>query len=256
MTPERAFLARVFVDHCVTTKDDRRLESVLPVVTALAFRIQTAYNHLVEEIEAEEQEMLLRGDIGDDEENELRAEREEARLDQEFIIGEMLRMSVNLDYADEIGRRKMFQLVRKCSDSLHLVSANVTTGDMLSQDVLPESLVSRCLDVLRMLSPNERDLIRVVVEVIHTLRDPLEEPAVSVIVNVSCLFVSVDISIRSRSRVLAQMTARRPSRIHQRPFAPRAPLRNQWMRCRLKIVPARTPSTCAACRSALACSSV
>ncbi|EKM57502.1 uncharacterized protein PHACADRAFT_90256 [Phanerochaete carnosa HHB-10118-sp] len=151
MTPEKAFLARVFVDHCVATKDDRRLEAALPVVTALAFRIQTAYNHL----------MLLRGDIDDEEEEELRASREEAQLSQEFIIGEMLKMSDNLDYADEIGRRKMFQLVR----------------DMLSQDVLPESLVSRCLDVLRTLSPNERDLIRVVVEVIHTLRDPFEDPA-------------------------------------------------------------------------------
>lgn len=49
------------------------------------------------------------------------------------------------------------------------------TGDMISHDVLPESLVSRCLDVLRILSPNERDLIRVVVEVVHELRD-LSEP--------------------------------------------------------------------------------
>lgn len=43
---------------------------------------------------------------------------------------------------------------------------------MVSQEVLPEPLVGRCLDVLRTLSANERDLIRVVVEVIHDLRDP------------------------------------------------------------------------------------
>ena len=42
---------------------------------------------------------------------------------------------------------------------------------MISQEALPESLVARCLDVLRRLSPNERDLIRVVVEVVHELRD-------------------------------------------------------------------------------------
>jgi condensin complex subunit 3 len=30
----------------------------------------------------------------------------------EFVIGEMLRLAVHLDYADEIGRRKMFALVR------------------------------------------------------------------------------------------------------------------------------------------------
>jgi hypothetical protein len=42
---------------------------------------------------------------------------------------------------------------------------------MISQDALPEALVPRCLDVLRVLSPNERDLIRLVVEVVHELRD-------------------------------------------------------------------------------------
>ena len=42
---------------------------------------------------------------------------------------------------------------------------------MIGQDALPENLVARGLDVLRILSPNERDLIRVVVEVVHELRD-------------------------------------------------------------------------------------
>lgn len=56
------------------------------------------------------------------------------------------------------------------------------SGDMISQEALPESLVSKCMDVLRTLSANERDLIRVVVEVVHDLRDPSdpeEEIAVS-----------------------------------------------------------------------------
>jgi condensin complex subunit 3 len=43
---------------------------------------------------------------------------------------------------------------------------------MLSQEELPESLLSKCLDVLRELSNSERDLIRVVVEIVHDLRDP------------------------------------------------------------------------------------
>lgn len=51
---------------------------------------------------------------------------------------------------------------------------------MISQDALPEGLLARCLDVLRQLSPNERDLIRVVVEVIHELRDSNEEEEPSV----------------------------------------------------------------------------
>ncbi|KAI6131286.1 nuclear condensing complex subunit [Pisolithus croceorrhizus] len=148
LTPERAFLARVFVEHCIATKDDAKLDACLPVVTHLAFQIQNAYNAYLDDTDtaaAREHEVS----------EEQLAQEEDARLDQEFIIGELLRLAVSLDYADEIGRRKMFQLVR----------------DMISQEVLPDSLVSRCLDILRTLSPNERDLIRVVVEVVHELRD-------------------------------------------------------------------------------------
>jgi condensin complex subunit 3 len=58
------------------------------------------------------------------------------------------------------------------------------TGDMISQETLPNNLVPRCLDVLRTLSANERDLIRVVVEVVHDLRDP-NDPEEDI--SVSCL---------------------------------------------------------------------
>lgn len=112
MTPEKAFLARVFVDYCINSNDQARLENSLPVVTMLVFRIQAAWHQLIAAMQTEEEEMLLRAGMDDDEENERRAEREEERLDLEFIIAETLRMAVNLDYADEIGRRKMFQLVR------------------------------------------------------------------------------------------------------------------------------------------------
>ncbi|EMD37496.1 hypothetical protein CERSUDRAFT_154154 [Gelatoporia subvermispora B] len=160
LTPEKAFLARVFVDHCLSVKDENRLESALPVVTALAFRIQDSYNELVKRVQEEaEMEFLTAGMERTPEEEEEHAKKEEERMDREFVLGEMLKLAVNLDYADEIGRRKMFQLVR----------------DMLSHEVLPEGLLERCLDVLRILSPNERDLIRVVVEVVHELRD-LSEP--------------------------------------------------------------------------------
>ena len=60
-------------------------------------------------VQAEEEETLLRED--GDHDNRMR--REDERLDKEFVIGEMLKLVVNLDYADEIGRRKMFSLVRE-----------------------------------------------------------------------------------------------------------------------------------------------
>ncbi|KAG6908746.1 hypothetical protein DXG01_003450 [Tephrocybe rancida] len=150
LTPETAFLARVFVDHGRTTDDNIRLEAALPVVTELAFRIQEAYNSLTTDITEEEEARLL-NDMDEDE----KARREDARLEKEAVIGELLQLAVNLDYSDEIGRRKMFQLVR----------------DILSKEITPQSLLNRCLDVLRQLSDSERDLIRVVVEIVQDLRD-------------------------------------------------------------------------------------
>ena len=103
LTPERAFLARVFVDKCIAKDMRLRIDESLPVTTHMMFRIQGVYNQLVEHIQADTARQNA-----DEDEDERRAEREEARLDREFAIGEMLRMAVNLDYADEIGRRKMF----------------------------------------------------------------------------------------------------------------------------------------------------
>ncbi|KDR81425.1 hypothetical protein GALMADRAFT_239313 [Galerina marginata CBS 339.88] len=144
LTPEKAFLARVFVEHCKNNKDEARLEATLPVVTVIAFRIQEAYNSL-------DDLSILPGSDNDDERNQ----REDARIAKELVISELLKLAIHLDYSDEIGRRKTSQLVR----------------DMLRTEALPENLMAPCLDVLRTLAPNERELIRLVVETIQELRD-------------------------------------------------------------------------------------
>ena len=87
---------RVFVDHCVSSKENTRIEKVLPVVTAHAFRIQDAYNSLLDSLAAAEEAG------GDD----------EVADDREFVLAELLRIALNLDYADEIGRRRLEQFVR------------------------------------------------------------------------------------------------------------------------------------------------
>ncbi|KAJ7678541.1 nuclear condensing complex subunit [Mycena rosella] len=153
LSPETIFLARVFVDYCVLLdredkgKGEQKMEGAgIPVVTSCAFRIQNGYNVLAAADEENQD--------GEDED-----EREEARRHKEFVVGEMLKLAVNLDYSDEIGRRKMFALVR----------------DMLTRPTLSLNLVPRCLDVLRRLSNDERDLIRVVVEIVQDLREPGDE---------------------------------------------------------------------------------
>ena len=178
LTPEKTFLTRVFVDQCVAAKNEGRLETTLPVVTAMAFRIQERYNKLMDLIT-----IALAQDSTDQKEWEKDGvHQEEERLSQEFMLTELLKLAVNLDYADEIGRRKMFQLVRA----------------MIAHQALPEGLASRCLDVLRKLSSSERDLIMVVVEVIHELRDT-EEPDDEVVVSIHLLWLLG--AQRDRSRI-------------------------------------------------------
>jgi condensin complex subunit 3 len=77
----------VFVDHCVSTKENACLEKVLPVVTAHAFGIQDAYNSLLDSLIAAEEAG------GDD----------EVADHCEFILAELLCLALNLDYADETG---------------------------------------------------------------------------------------------------------------------------------------------------------
>lgn len=157
LTPERAFLIRVFVDKCIEKDRTReKADGILPVTTALAFRIQDAYNVLADQIQ-EDEALLKDPEFLEDE--EARVHREEARLDMELTIGELVRLAKHADFQDEIGRRKMFQLVR----------------GMLAQTILPESLIPCALDVLRVLAADEKDLIRLVVEVVHELRDPADE---------------------------------------------------------------------------------
>jgi hypothetical protein len=55
LVPEKEFLVCVFVDHCVSTKKNVHLEKVLSVVTAHAFRIQDAYNSLLDSPTAAEE---------------------------------------------------------------------------------------------------------------------------------------------------------------------------------------------------------
>lgn len=46
---------------------------------------------------------------------------------------------------------------------------------MLAHPELPPGLIERCLDVLKEIMPSERELIRVVVEVVIELRDDDDE---------------------------------------------------------------------------------
>lgn len=93
----------MFAEHCRETKDDEALEQCLPVVTSHALFIQDYYNRLLETLEK------LDADSVDEAEGE---RLEEQVIQLAFVIKELLKMAVELDYADEMGRRKMWILIR------------------------------------------------------------------------------------------------------------------------------------------------
>ncbi len=92
----------------MNTKNEHCLETAsLPVVTAFAFHVQQAYNNLLSVLEEiETAKMLNAGRIAEEYE-----ELEEELAKKEVIMGELLRLALNLDYGDEIGRRKVFSVV-------------------------------------------------------------------------------------------------------------------------------------------------
>ena len=111
LTSESVVIARVFVEHCVNTENEGRLElASLPVVTAFAFHIQEAYNALLVVLQDIETAKLLRAGL-EQKEDEDEEELEEELVKREVILGELLRMALKLDYTDEIGRRRVFSVV-------------------------------------------------------------------------------------------------------------------------------------------------
>lgn len=153
LTPHSAFVARVYFSYLRQTEDSR-LADLEPVVTALAYYIQAEWTKLVVLLEAQERD-------------------EQAELMQEFIVGELVTMAVSVDYGDEIGRRKMFELIRTLYRShttrIRLLTFT-STGEMLSHFSLPPSLVPKCLDVLLRVNTSDKEFMRIVVEIVQSLR--------------------------------------------------------------------------------------
>ncbi|RUS13222.1 hypothetical protein BC937DRAFT_95656, partial [Endogone sp. FLAS-F59071] len=134
LTIESAFLARVFIKYCQINEvlaysisfpsltfslQDELLDRVIPEVTRHAFHIQR-YNNL----------MVQAGD--------------DTRADYEFIVGQLLEMAKGLDYADEIGRRTMFTLLK----------------EILMVPDMPDDHIASIVEIMMSISLGERDFTR------------------------------------------------------------------------------------------------
>lgn len=158
LSAESVFMARSFNDFCRNEgngKFEALIEEKMPEVTKLAFYLSRYIEVLVEALKR-----VATQEYANDEE-------EEDTVEQEFIVEQLLHMAGTLDYSDEVGRRKMFALLRQS----------------LSVPDLPEEVTRLTVEVLRgICAPNnagEREFCSVVLEAVADVHDTImDEPAI------------------------------------------------------------------------------
>ncbi|KAI1844126.1 hypothetical protein JX266_009799 [Neoarthrinium moseri] len=157
LSAESVFMARSFNDFC-RAEGNRKYESLveekLPEVTKLAFFLDRYLNVLVEALRRVNSQ-----EVAEDED-------EEDTVEQEFIVEQLLHIILTLDYSDEVGRRKMFSLLRQT----------------LSIPELPDEVTKLTVDVLRDIcapdAAGEKEFCSVVLEAVADVHDTIvDEPA-------------------------------------------------------------------------------
>lgn len=145
LTPESIFMARSFSDFCRQEGEGKyeiMLEEKMPEVTMLACYLHRYANELVD---------ILRTN------NAREDGDEEDTVEREFIVEQLMHISKTLDYSDEVGRRKMFSLLR----------------ETLAIAELPDEITKLVVDVLRDLCVGEREFCSVVLEAIAEVHDTI-----------------------------------------------------------------------------------
>ncbi|KAK3296214.1 condensin subunit-like protein [Chaetomium fimeti] len=152
LSAESVFVVRTFNDFCRNEgngKFESLIEEKLPEVTKVAFYLERYIKVLVDAIQrAEEQE------VEDEEEEEDTAE-------QEFIVEQLLYIALTLDYSDEVGRRKMFSLLRQT----------------LSIPELPDDVTKLTVSALRDIcapdAAGEKEFCSIVLEAVADVHDTI-----------------------------------------------------------------------------------
>lgn len=157
LSAESVFMARSFNEFCRNEgngKYEDLVEEKLPEVTKLGFYLERYVKVLVDALKR----------IAQQEENG-EEDEEEDTVEQEFIVEQLLHIAMTLDYSDEVGRRKMFSLLR-------------TT---LSIPELPDEVTKLTVNVLRDIcapdNAGEREFCSVVLEAVADVHDTIvDEP--------------------------------------------------------------------------------
>ncbi|TVY29118.1 Condensin complex subunit [Lachnellula hyalina] len=157
LSAEAVFIARSFNDFCrngENGKYEALIEEKMPEVTKLAYYLHRYTAVLVEAIKR-----IAAQEPTEDVE-------EEDTVEQEFIVEQLLHIAQTLDYSDEVGRRKMFALLRQS----------------LSIPDLPEEVTKLTIDALRGIcaadAAGEREFCSIVLEAVADVHDTImDEPS-------------------------------------------------------------------------------
>ncbi|POS88035.1 hypothetical protein EPUL_000644 [Erysiphe pulchra] len=156
LTAESVFMARTLNDFCKSkegSKYEAMIEEKMPEVMKLAFYLERYIQLLVD--------ALNRSPRCDSEVDE----DEEDTVEQEFIVEQLLHIAKTLDYSDEVGRRKMFALLRQS----------------LSIPDLPEEITKLIVIALRGIcarnAAGEREFCSVVLEAVADVHDTIIDDA-------------------------------------------------------------------------------
>lgn len=153
LSPELAFVARTFNEYCRSHSGsggvyEALVEEKLPEVTQFGFLLEAEIRRLIDTTIA-----TLSDENGEEGEEEL--------AHREFVVEQMLHMALTFDYSDEVGRRKMFGLMR----------------ESLALPDLPEEVTRLVVEVLRLVcgedSKAEREFCGVVLEAIAEVHDTI-----------------------------------------------------------------------------------
>ncbi|GAP93070.1 putative condensin subunit Cnd3 [Rosellinia necatrix] len=152
LSGESVFVARSFNDFCRAEgngKYESLVEEKLPEVTKIAYFLERYLNVLIAAIRR----------IND--QNDVEEDEEEDTVEQEFIVEQLLHIVLTLDYSDEVGRRKMFALLRQA----------------LSIPELPDEVTKLTVEVLRDIcapdAAGEKEFCSVVLEAVADVHDAI-----------------------------------------------------------------------------------
>lgn len=147
LSVESAFVARSFYDYCSQDPERRaEAEDRMPEVTRFGYHLQIHLNQLLELLALPDEEV-----------------DEEKSIEEEFIVEQLLHIAHFLDYTDEIGRRKLFSLLR----------------ETIADRGLPEDCTRLAIEALRLTctpdAAGEKEFVSVVLEAIAEVQDPLNQ---------------------------------------------------------------------------------